>query len=298
MSILMPVTACDQAPALGGTTTLIVGPTSGIGEALAYQLAATGTRLLLAGRDAGKLDALAAKLRDQHDATVDTVVVDLASLASIANAAESIRQKASVIQLMIANAAVLYTGKQRQFTRDGFELCIGVNHLGNAALILALKEQLQAAPARLVIVASEAHRRAGGLPLEDLQFEHNFSSILAYNRSKLCNILFARELARHWASTGITVYSAHPGAVKTPMMRTSAQVLRARILIAILSPLLLEPDEAARGILRVAAEPKLKEPSGSYFELGRFNQGGALSLDRELAAGLWTRTLELIGYRQ
>jgi NAD(P)-dependent dehydrogenase (short-subunit alcohol dehydrogenase family) len=276
-------------------TALLVGATSGIGEAMAHQLAAAGARLIIAGRDSGKLARLAAALRSKASEPVQTVRVDLADLGSVAAAAKEIHERVAAIHVLIANAGVLYMGNERQLTRDGFELTMGVNHLGNAALILALQDQMRnAAPARIVVVASEAHRRAGNAPFDDLMGERNFSGLRAYSRSKLANILFARELARRLQSAGVTVYAAHPGVVDTPILNAFARTRFDRAGLRVARLLFLAPDKAARGILRVAADPTMKEPSGSYFELGKPNRGSRLSNDRLLAQQLWEMTERLL----
>ena len=296
MSLLQRVTGPAQPPDLKGRTALLVGATSGVGEGLAHQLVDSGATLVLAGRDQAKLDALVNTLRSRATAPVHTVLADLADLNSIARACQEVHGLVTDLDLLIANAGVLYMGTQRQLTRQGFELTMGVNHLGNAAVALATEDLLRAATrARVVIVASEAHRRARGLPLDDLMGEHGFSGIRAYNRSKLANILFARELARHLSSSGVTVYSAHPGAVDTRMLTGPFEERwLGRMLLPLVRTALLTPAEAAKGIMRVAADPTLAEPSGSYFEYGRPNRGSELSNDPALARGLWVRTQQLL----
>jgi NAD(P)-dependent dehydrogenase (short-subunit alcohol dehydrogenase family) len=277
---------------LTGKTALLIGATSGIGESMAHQLTAAGATLIIAGRDPDKLKRLADTLRSKKtSALVHAVRVDLADLASVAAAAAEIHERTTAIHVLIANAGVLYMGNERQLTRDGFEMTVGVNHIGNAALILALEDLVRAAaPSRIVVVASEAHRRVGDTPLDDLMGEHDFSGLRAYSRSKLANILFARQLASRLHSAGVTVYSAHPGVVDTPIVNAFAKTAFQRAGLRLVRLLFLKPEQAAQGILRVAADPTLKEPSGTYFELGRSNHGSNLSHDPALAQQLWQLT--------
>lgn len=272
-------------------TVLLVGATSGIGEAMAHQLAAAGATLIIAGRDSIKLTRLAGVLSSKTAAPVYTVCVDLADLGSIEAAAKEIHERFAAIHVLIANAGVLYMGNKRQFTRDGFELMVGVNHIGNAALILLLEDLLRAAaPSRIVVIASEAHRRAGAAPFDDLMGDHDFSGMRAYSRSKLANILFARELARRLLPTGVTVYAAHPGVVDTPIVDAFARTRFDKAGLRLVRKLFLKPERAAQGILRVAADPMMKEPSGTYFELGKPNRGSQLANDAALARDLWDKT--------
>jgi NAD(P)-dependent dehydrogenase (short-subunit alcohol dehydrogenase family) len=273
----------------------VVGATSGIGEAIAHQLADANATFLVAGRDPTKLARLAGALRYKSRAPVHAIEVDLADLGSIAAAAQAIRSLVPGIHILIANAGVLYMGKERQLTRDGFELTVGVNHLGNAALILALAEQLRvAAPSRVVILSSEAHRHAGKAPLDDLMGERNFSGVQAYSRSKLANLLFARELARRWLANGISVYAAHPGVVDTGLLNAFTRNRFDRFGLRVARLLFLSPERAAQGILRIAADPTLQVPSGSYFELGRPKPGSPGSNDPNAAARLWEMTASLL----
>lgn len=280
---------------LKNKTVLLVGPTSGIGEAMAHQLAVAGATLIIAGRDSTKLARLADALRANTTAPVHAIRLDLADLGSVAAAAKEIHERVAAIDVLIANAGLLYMGNERQLTRDGFELTMGVNHLGNAALILAVEDLVRAAaPSRIVVVASEAHRRAGDAPLDDLMGEHNFSGVRAYSRSKLANILFARELARRLLPVGVTVYAAHPGVVDTPILDAFAKTRFDRAGLRLVRLLFLTPARAAQGILRVAADPTLTEPSGTYFELGKPNRGSDLSHDPILAGKLWEMTEQLL----
>jgi retinol dehydrogenase 12 len=277
-------------------TALLVGPTSGIGEAMAHQLASAGATLILAGRDPVKLARLQEALRSKT--SVHAVRLDLADLGSVAAAAREIHDRVAAIHVVIANAGVLYTGNEPQLTRDGFELTMGVNHLGNAALILAVQDLVRnAAPSRIVVVASEAHRRAGDAPIDDLTAGPDFSGLRAYSRSKLANILFARELARRLRPVGVTVYSAHPGVVDTPILNAFARSRFDRAGLRLARLLFLAPEQAARGILRVAADPTLQEPSGAYFELGKPNRGSEASNDPMLARQLWELTERVLTTR-
>lgn len=298
--MLQRITGPGRPLNLQDKTVLLVGATSGIGEATAHQLAGTGARLVIAGRDPQKLTQLANDLRSKEARSVDTVCVDLADLQSVAAAAAEIQRLVKSIHVLIANAGVLYVGNQPQFTRDGFELTMGVNHLGNAALILALADLVCiAAPSRIVVIALEAHRRAGDVPLDELvdanlMRQRAFSGTRAYCQSKLANILFARDLARRLQTAGVKVYSAHPGVVSTPIIDAFAQNAFTRAGLRLARMLMLTPEQAAQGILRVAADPAVDEPGGTYFEPGRPNRGSNLSNDPELARKLADITVRLL----
>ena len=115
--------------------------------------------------------------------------------------------------------AVLILPRCIQETEDGFELTFGVNHLAHFLLTNLLLERIkESTPSRIVVVASLGHI-AGYLDFEDMMWKKRYNSQLAYCRSKLANIMFARELAKRVAGTGITVCSLHPGTVHTELTR-------------------------------------------------------------------------------
>ena len=293
MSLKPRVTSLSRPVNLSGQTALVIGATAGIGAALARQLAEMGATTIIVGRDPTKLDQMRGALEAIAPGRIHTQLADLADLASVEQAARALRAYGR-LDIVVSNASIRTSGATRSFTKDGFESSFGVNHLGNAAFLLALEAPLRAAPAgRVVIMASEAHRRAKALPMDDLMGERNFDGVLAYNRSKLANILFARQLAGRWA--GLTVYAVHPGGVLTNMMTApTGRSALSRLIFLLVRPLLLTPAEAAKGIIRIAADPQLAEPSGAYFELGRPSRPGKLADDQGLARQLYEKTIDLL----
>ncbi|HEY0691123.1 MAG TPA: hypothetical protein VGD71_19045 [Kribbella sp.] len=145
------------------------------------------------------------------------------------------------------------------------------------------------------MIASEAHRRArGGLDFDDLMMaEGRFRPTLAYNRSKLANILYAREYARRLEGSGVDVVAAHPGAVDTPMTRALIDYPVLRNLYLLFRRGLISPDDAAGGLLRVALAPSLA--SSRYYERGLPAELGATASDDVTGRRLWSVTEELTG---
>ena len=117
------------------------------------------------------------------------------------------------IDVLINNAGALFGSPQ--VTEDNLELTFAINHMAYFVLTLGLRERLFASsPARIVNTASEAHRGCQ-LDFDDLQSANGFFGLKVYGRSKLCNILFTRELSRRWGGKGITANCLHPGFVAT-----------------------------------------------------------------------------------
>jgi NAD(P)-dependent dehydrogenase (short-subunit alcohol dehydrogenase family) len=153
------------------------------------------------------------------------------------------------------------------------------------------------APSRIVLVASEAHHRAkGGIDFDDLMMaQGKFRPVLAYNRSKLANVLYARELARRLTGSGVDISAAHPGAVDTPMVQSVVDRPVLRHLYSLFRLGLISPDEAAAGLLRVALDSTFTGKTGLYYERGQLAEPGAVGLDDDAARRLWSVTEQLIG---
>jgi NAD(P)-dependent dehydrogenase (short-subunit alcohol dehydrogenase family) len=217
----VPWTAADL-PDLTGTNVLVTGATAGLGEATAIALATRGAHVVLATRDADKTETLMRSIRDRTPtASLEHLAVDLGDLASVARAADSFLARHDRLDRLVANAGVMATPLRR--TVDGFELQLGVNHLGHHALVGRLLPALLAAPAARVVVVSSAAHRMGRIDLEDLNWERTrYQRWRAYGRSKLANLLFVLELERRFRAAGSTAIAvgAHPGYTATALQTT------------------------------------------------------------------------------
>ena len=191
---------------------VVTGATSGIGLAAAMLLAAQGAQLVLIGRDEERGKAAVANVNAcAKNATARFYRADLSRLAEVKRVAAELRTSLPKIDVLINNAGAIYS--RRDVTADGLERTFALNHLAYFSLTLLLHDVLRASPqARVINVASEAHRWAE-LDFEDLQSSLSYSARKAYNRSKLCNILYTRELARRLDGSSITANCLHPGFV-------------------------------------------------------------------------------------
>jgi NAD(P)-dependent dehydrogenase (short-subunit alcohol dehydrogenase family) len=186
-------------------------------------------------------------------------------------------------------------------TVDGFEATFGVNHLGYFALTLPLLELLRAGgPARIVNVASEAHRM-GAIDWDDLQSERRYQKGLSfvtamrvYGTSKLMNILFTRELAARLAGKGVTANCVHPGAVAT---RLGTQQTAGRLAMRLMRPFALTPEQGADTSVWLAASPDVASLSGRYFAKRRELTPSRGAQDAGAARRLWETSLALTGLR-
>ncbi|XP_026569914.1 WW domain-containing oxidoreductase isoform X2 [Pseudonaja textilis] len=203
---------------LSGKVIIITGANAGIGFETAKSFALHGAHVILACRNTLRADeAVRQILKEWHKAKVEAMTLDLESLQSVWEFAETFKSKNLALHVLVCNAAVL--GLPWQLTEDGLERTFQVNHLGHFYLIQLLKDVLcRSAPARIVIVSSESHRftdikeNSGKLDFNLLSpSKKDYWAMLAYNRSKLCNILLSNELNRRLSPHGVTSNALHPG---------------------------------------------------------------------------------------
>lgn len=220
-------TAAD-VPSQAGRTAVVTGASSGLGLETARVLAGRGASVVLACRDMGKAERAADLIRAQITrADVRVLRLDLASLASVREAASEIRSACPRLDLLINNAGVMAVPYHR--TEDGFELTFATNHLGHFALTgLVLDRLLETPGSRIVTVSSIGHRQ-GVMHFDDLQFEGEYKPWHAYWQSKLANLLFTHELqVRLAAASARTIaLAAHPGNARTGLWRTTSRLERA-----------------------------------------------------------------------
>lgn len=210
--------ACKSKKRLDGKTVVITGGNTGIGYETALELACRGARVIIACRDMTKaLNAASSIRKESKNENVLFRKLNLASCASIREFASKILKEESRLDILICNAGVMFT--PYSLTEDGFEMQFGTNHIGHFLLTNLLLDRLkECAPSRVVVVASLAHT-AGYLDFNDMMWKKRYNSQLSYCRSKLANIMFARELAKRVAGSGVTVCSLHPGTVYTEITR-------------------------------------------------------------------------------
>jgi NAD(P)-dependent dehydrogenase (short-subunit alcohol dehydrogenase family) len=196
-----------------GRVCVITGATSGIGRATAEELGRRDATLALVCRDRARGEETREAILTAGNAVVTLHLADLSSQAEIRRVAAELTEQYPQIHLLINNAGV--ANLHRTTTVDGIETVFAVNHLAYFLLTNLLLDTLRrSAPARIVNVASDAHK-FGPLDFDDLQNTQRYRSLRVYGQSKLCNMLFTRELARRLAGTDVTVNAVHPGAVAT-----------------------------------------------------------------------------------
>lgn len=277
-----------------GKTILVTGATSGIGLEASVELARRGAEVVMVGRDAGRTEAAAAGVVARSGSKqVSHLLCDFSSQAAIRGLAEAFRARHDRLDVLVNNAGGV--NKTRWLTVDGIEATFAVNHLGYFLLTNLLCDLLvRSAPARVVSVASVGHRR-GSLAFDDLGYERGGYSIMrAYSRSKLANVLFAAELARRLAGTGVASNSLHPGAVDTNIWSGAPGWAKPIIRLAF-RPFFISAEKGAASIVQLAADPGLEGVTGKYFEAGREVASAPLARDEALARRLWDVSAAMVG---
>jgi NAD(P)-dependent dehydrogenase (short-subunit alcohol dehydrogenase family) len=195
------------------------------------------------------------------------------------------------IDVLINNAGALFAN--RLLTPDGLERTFATNHMAYFVLTEGLRERLlAAAPARIVNTASSAHRGAT-LDFDDLQSAKGFNGFRVYGRSKLCNILFTRELARRLQGTGVTANCLHPGFVASRFGDASGGLLSA--IVGIGKLFAISPEIGAETIVYLASSSEIAHATGQYFYKCRLEKPTRAAEDDEAAARLWQISVEIAG---
>jgi NAD(P)-dependent dehydrogenase (short-subunit alcohol dehydrogenase family) len=279
-----------------GKTVVITGGNSGIGLETAVGLARMGANIIITARDPekGKQAVQDIKDRGATDA-VDLVVFDLASLRSVRAGAAELLDRCPRIDVLVNNAGLVLT--TRGETEDGFETTFAVNHLGPFLLTNLLLERIKAsAPARIVNVASTAHKGARkGMDFDDLQATKRYSGMRVYSASKLANILFTVELARRLEGSGVTANSLHPGTVRTGYGRDGDTSGILGIGIKIAAPFFLTPTKGAATSIYLASSPDVDGVSGEYFVKCKPRTPSKAARDTAAARRLWDESATLVG---
>jgi NAD(P)-dependent dehydrogenase (short-subunit alcohol dehydrogenase family) len=268
---------------LAGKVALITGANTGIGRETAVQLALQGAHVFLACRSEAKtrpvLDEINA--RSNGWAKAEFLALDLGDFDSIRHCAASFLARGLPLHLLINNAGL---AGQKGITASGFELTFGVCHVGHFLLTNLLLDCLKAsAPARIVVVASKAHRHVKGIDFNALrQPTSSVGGLHEYSVAKLANILFAAELARRLQGTGVTSYALHPGVVATDVWRAVP-----KFITMLLKRFMLSSEDGAATTLYCATSPACVSESGLYYDSQKPQQPSPAARNVELAQQLW-----------
>nr|XP_014091931.2 retinol dehydrogenase 12 [Bactrocera oleae] len=282
-----------------GKVVIVTGANTGIGKETARELAKRGATIYMACRDMEKCEKARQELiKDTCNRNIFGMQLDLASLKSIKDFADNYKKIESRLDILINNAGIMHC--PRMVTQDGFEMQIGVNHLGHFYLTNLLLDLLKkSAPSRIVVLSSLAHKM-GPFKNNDFLSERSYSPSKVYSHSKIANILFARELAKRLQGTKVTINSLHPGVVESELMRHHTIIenpLFRPIATALKWPFFKTTPNGAQTTIYAALDPDLELVSGAYFADCKPKKTAAVARDDDLAKWLWDESERLINLK-
>jgi len=269
------------------TLVLLTGATRGIGRAAAIELARRGAEVAIVGREAERVGAVASEAKAAGGgAPVHEHVADLTLMSGVRALAGEVRARYEKVDVLANNAGALFAS--RQLTSEGIERTFALNHLAPFLLTDLLRDRLNGG--RVVTTASDAHEQ-GRLDLDDLQSEKSYAAMRVYGTSKLCNILFTRELARRAPELKANCF--HPGVVRTGFGKNESGIWK--VLTTLGGPFMRSPERGARSLVWLALSDEAGGLTGEYVVDEKVARPSAQAQDDALAAGLWERSAELVG---
>jgi NAD(P)-dependent dehydrogenase (short-subunit alcohol dehydrogenase family) len=273
-----------------GTTVVITGATSGIGEVAADRLAAKGARIVFVARDRARGEETLKHLHAIAPGPVHAVhYADLSRISEMKRVAAEIVAAEPKIDVLINNAGALFNS--RKVSEDGLEMTFALNHMSYFVMSNLLRARMGAG-ARIVSTASDAHAGAK-LNFDDLQSERGYSGFGVYGRSKLCNILFTREMARRLEGTGVTANCLHPGFVATRFGDQSGGIVSFAVRIA--KNFALTPEQGAQTIVYLASSPDVANASGGYYVKSKPATPSKAAQNDADAKKLWDMSAKIAG---
>ncbi len=271
---------------------MVTGGNSGIGRAMAKELAKMGATVVMVCRDATKGEESLTNIKEESgNESISLMLADLSSQRSVRSLVTGFRGIYQHLHILINNAGVYLT--RRSVTEDGIEQTFAINHLGPFLLTNLLLDTIKSStPARIINVSSSAHYRAK-MNFDDLQGKRNYNGFNAYSQSKLANILFTYELARRLQGTKVTVNCFHPGVVRTNLGRGNIGIIP--FFFRSMGPFLLSPERGAETGIYLALSREVDSITGKYFVKKKEVRSSNESYSEENVRRLWNLSEELTG---
>lgn len=276
---------------------MVTGATNGIGEVTARELASQGATVVIVSRSETKCRATADRIKSATGRTdVGYIVADLSSLAGIRQAAAEFRAMYDRLDVLVNNAGGYFN--DRKLSEDGYEMTFALNHLNyflltHELLDLIKRSGQETGDARIINVASEAHRMANGINFDDLQRETKYSGFPVYAESKLMNIMFSLHLAEKLDGSGVAVNAVHPGFVRSGFGRNNNWLVSS--LVGLAQIFAKSPEQGAETNIYLASSPDVAGITGKYWSDSKQKEPADVAFDREQRERLWNVSVELCG---
>ncbi|NOD64282.1 MULTISPECIES: SDR family oxidoreductase [unclassified Ruegeria] len=295
---------------LSGKTYLITGANAGAGLQARRTLLKKNAKVVMLNRSAEKSQAAVADLKSEFgsEAEVSFIRMDLASLASVREAADEVLNSLTRIDALICNAAIAQV-PTRKLTEDGFESQLGTNHYGHFLLCGMLFERIEATKGRIVVVASLGYNMGlKTIKFDDINWEEGYGPNTAYSQSKLAQMMFAYELQDRLAGAGRTdveVYVCHPGSSATSLISTSgSRTMRFIWWLMTMTPMVQTAEQGSYPEVMCATEETLTEQRALYGPTGRFEAVGPVgrgtlnphAYEKNVMVQLWNVSEKATGF--
>ncbi len=263
---------------------MVTGASGGIGKAAALGLAKKGATVILVCHNRTNGELAATEIKSvSGNSNIFLICGDLSNRKGVHDVADGFKDRFGSLHILVNNAGALVP--KRYLTADGLEMTFGLNHLGYFHLTnLLLNTMKRSAPSRIINVASDVHRYVQ-LDLVDTQSEHGYSSMKAYARSKLANIMFTYELAHRLEGKEITVNCMHPGAVKSDFYRNASGPVKTYY--SLFGWTMRSPEKGAETIVYLASSVEVTGITGKYFIDKKQVLSSEHSRDSETSRKLW-----------
>ena len=272
---------------------IITGSTDGIGLITARKIAESGAEIGLVARNAEKGAAVVERLKEETgNQAIHFFQADLSKFSDVRTVADEISAAFPVLDVLVNNAGAMFTS--REISVDGYEMTFALNHLSVFLLTnLLLKNLSEAEAARVVTVASVAHR-GSDLDFDDLDGQKGrFSGWRSYQRSKLANILFTRELAKRLEGTGGTANCVHPGFVASKFGENNGMAMR--MFFKLGKVFAISPEKGAETSVYLSLSDEVAGKSGGYYTAKKLVSASRQARNDETALKLWERSAEITG---
>lgn len=283
---------------IDGKVVIVTGCNTGIGKQTALELAKRGGIVYMACRDSAKCEeARQEVIEKSKNEQVYNKVLDLNSLQSVRDFAESFLKEQSTLDILINNAGIMAAPKT--YTTDGFESHIGVNHFGHFLLTNLLLDALKKSESGRIVVVSSLAYIAGGISKSDINSDKSYNKVLAYAQSKLANILFAKQLTVQLKDTNIVVNSCHPGVVKTELIRhiVGIGIIQKAFTELFTSYFFKSVEAGAQTSLKLAIDPELSTSGNFYLDTFRVPLLPKAN-DMGMAEWLWNKSEQMTGLKE
>ncbi|XP_014251456.1 retinol dehydrogenase 13-like isoform X2 [Cimex lectularius] len=282
---------------IDGKCVVITGGNEGIGKYTALNLCkqVIACRSVQKGKDVAKWIEEKLQHKEKHG-DVKIVQLDLSSLTSVRECADSILETEKRIDILINNAGVMFT--PHKLSEDGYEIQFATNHLGHFLFTLLLLPRILASrPARIINLSSVAHYYCKSMEYEDLNMVDDYSPFRAYTRSKAANVLFTTELANRLKGRGVNVYAVHPGIVQTRLWKHSSDTICPGVTFIMDNLGFLfgkTPAQGAQTTLYCALSEEVDSESGFYYDNCRKKAPSEFVLNRDEAELLFVKSSEYV----